>query len=98
MQKKKILTRLILAISAIFAVLFFISIGLIIYSVLRFFPNVNFSIQGGVLWVNWGLAGGAGGGFGLQLVWLVIFAIFTPIFLYSLISYRKEKRKNDNSN
>ena len=92
MQKKKILTRLILAISAIFTVLFFIIIGLIIYSVLRFFPNVNFSIQGGVFWVNWEVANGAGGGFGTQLVWLVIFAIFTPIFLYSLISYRKEKR------
>lgn len=91
MQKKKILTRLILAISAIFAVLFFISIGLIIYSVLRFFPNVNFSIQGGVLWVNWGVAYG-GVGSGTQLVWLIIFAIFTPIFFYSLISYRKEKR------
>jgi hypothetical protein len=95
MQKKKILTRLILAISAIFTVLFFIIIGLIIYSVLRFFPNVNFSIQGSVLWVNWRVANGAGGGFGTQLVWLVIFAIFTPIFFYSLISYR---RKNDNSN
>jgi len=92
MQKKKILTRLILAISAIFTVLFFIIIGLIIYSVLRFFPNVNFSIQGSVLWVNWRVANGAGGGFGTQLVWLVIFAIFTPIFFYSLISYRKDKR------
>ena len=86
MSKKSLIALVGVVVSLIFAVLFIISVGLIV-GIYFFVPNVHTFVENGVLSLNWRF-----GGLGTSLISLAIDGLSIPVFCYSFVYYRRERK------
>jgi len=70
-------------------ILFFIDISVVISAYLLFSNTAFFVDKSNVLWLHW-----TGGMVGVRLIDFVVGAVFVPVFFYSTLLLRKERKKN----